>query len=100
MAVYVAAASLIAAAVEGGLSYAQSQSAANAQKNLADQQAAELQAQEEQAKAQALQQASTGQGFGQSTDQNALKTGFGFDGAPAASPNQGRGQITGLGAAF
>ena len=98
----------VTAAVVGGVAaltsagvgiatYEAGQQAAAAAKSLANQQQSELQSQQEQEAALRAQQAGAGSTFGEETGGGALSTGFGFGTAPAASPNAGRGQITGMG---
>ena len=95
----IAAAAVVSAAASvagGAYSYVQGQEAANAQKDLAAQQAAQLKSQQDAADAQAAAQATTGQSFGlDDRTTRALSTGFG--GGGGGSANSGRGQITGMG---
>ena len=78
--------------------YEASQSAARAEKDLRDQQAAQLQREQQAAEQQAEQQAVAGQSFGFTDESHrTMLTGFGFGTAPSGSPNSGRQQITGMG---
>ena len=94
------AVSATAAAASTGVAvanYVSSQDAAGAQRDLVNQQAATLKAQQDAAKAQAAAQATTGSTFGFSDQApKTLLTGFGFGNAQGGSPNSGRGQITGM----
>lgn len=95
----VTAVAAVASAGVGIANYEASQQAANAQKDLAGQQAQQLKDQQAAAAAQAAQQAGEGSQFGFGDDHKALETGFGFGTAPqtSGSPNSGRAQITGMG---
>ena len=85
-------------AAVGYENYEAGKSAAGAAKNLADQQAAQLQSEQQAQEALAAKEAATGSSFGFANENpDALKSGFGFSAAPAPSPNSGRGQITGMG---
>ena len=89
-----------AAAVSTGVgvaNYLAGQEAARASKALADQQRAQLEQENQAAAAQAATQATTGSTFGFGDNgKGAIATGFGFGKAVIASPNSGRGQITGM----
>lgn len=90
----VSAAVTAAATVGTGVAnYLQSQDAANAAKSLRDQQAAQLNAQQQQETALANQEAVTGQNFAKSNDMNVLATGLGF-GAGNGGPNTGFGRAS------
>ncbi len=77
--------------------YEDAQDAAAAQKDLVKQQNDKLAEEAHTRDAQAALQASTGSVFGRGDSETtkSLSTGFGFGSAPTASPNTGRGQITG-----
>lgn len=87
----------------GVINYEQGQQAAKAEKNLANQQATQLQ--QEQAQAAALQatEAVEGQTFGFPTDsaggpgRAVVMTGLGFGQGGGSSPNAGSGAVTGMG---
>ena len=90
-------ASLAGSTAIGAANYFAGESAARASKNLNDQRAAELDAENKRAADEAALQAKTGSVFGFNEDTaKALTTGFGFGNAPNNSAN-GRAQITGTG---
>ncbi len=84
---------------EGAQSYNASQSAASAQKSLANEQRSRLTNEANEAAALAAREATTGQTFGFDETETAGRamTGFGFGAASSPSANTGRGQITGMG---
>jgi hypothetical protein len=100
IALAVSAVAAAATTVTGVMNYEAGQQAAKAQKDLANQQAGQLQQQEAQAQALAAQEATSGQTFGFDSTNHPLAgvmTGVGFGSAPKSSANAGSQSITGMG---
>lgn len=99
MAVTAAVGTVVAAASAvsfGTLNYIQSQDAANAQKNLEDQQAAQLTAEQQSANKLAATEATTGESFGREDPTKIAATGLGFT-TNAGRTGMGRAQLVGEG---
>ena len=80
--------------------YSASRGAANAQRNLADDQANQLRIQQEAANNEAAAQAGTGLTFGRETSTGTMAKDFGFGTGDAGAPNSAgslRGSLTGMG---